>query len=58
MSRTVRKMQGYKYKDGKTPSELYICNCSYCMGVYKQKLIDKISKREMKKEIQEYSSIG
>lgn len=59
MSRTIRKDKyDKKYSEGQTKKARYRCNCSYCTGIDKQKLIDVISKREMKKEIQEYSSIG
>lgn len=53
MSRTTRRMQGYKYRDGKQPGEIYHCTCNYCMGVEKRKLMSKIATRELKKELQE-----
>lgn len=59
MSRTIRnsKYNG-KYKDGQTRNIAYICRCTYCTGVDKKVLQEKIAKREMLKEIQEYSLTG
>lgn len=62
MSRTIRKEKGTDrtYPEGQNNKYRirYICNCSYCTGVSKKKLQEKIAKKEMMKEIKEYSSIG
>lgn len=51
MSRTVRKDKyGRTYKL-KPKSGGYICNCSYCTGVDKNILSEKIANREMYSEL-------
>lgn len=53
MSNTFRKdRNGEKYKEGLKKKEArYRCTCHYCVGVDRNKLIDKIAKKEMKEEI-------
>jgi hypothetical protein len=54
MSRTLRKDRNNNiHSDGKPlNTSPYICNCSYCTGVDRNKLLKTILNRELKKELE------
>lgn len=53
MSNTLRKDKYDKiYKEGlKKKDRGYRCRCHYCVGVDRNELVDKISKKETKEQI-------
>ena len=54
MSRTTRKLRlSYKtYTEGRIPKDTrHVCRCSYCTGVDKNLLVEKIHNRELKQFI-------
>jgi len=54
MSRTLRrsKKDNKIYPEGQFPKVFrYVCRCSYCTGVDKQTLVNKIQKKELKQLI-------
>lgn len=60
MSRTTRKYQGKKYRDGQLPDNYWeYCNCSWCVAISKRKrkLKEKIMNREMKRELKEIDEL-
>lgn len=61
MSRTVRRVRGLKarYTEGRNTTEAkHYCNCHYCVGVDKMKLVEKIAKKELKQQLKEYNTTG
>ena len=55
MSRTIRKdVFGNKFSESqkrKDANARYHCHCSYCTGVDRNELIEKIAEKELKTEI-------
>ena len=53
MGKTIRKnLYGKKHKEGQdSRSNPYICHCSYCTGVDKKVLEEKIARKEMEEAI-------
>lgn len=58
MSRTYRKDEWVKFQEG-NPKKLninYKCRCEWCLGKSKHKA--KLHLKQMKKQLQEYNTIG
>ena len=54
MSRTIRKdKNGKTFTEGRTAKVIYGCRCSYCTGVDRKALVEKLTTEDLKKQLKE-----
>ena len=54
MSRTIRKdRNGKTFTEGRTAKVRYGCRCSYCTGVARKALVEKLTTEDLKKQLKE-----